>query len=107
MRGWDWPVIGAQGRNQLAKRRAGMATGGDKNMAKIVVMGAGLGGMPMAFEMQDLARKEDSVTVISDKDYFHFVPSNPWVAVDWRQREDIVVPLEKPLKKKKIDLILT
>ena len=33
-------------------------------MAKIVVMGAGLGGMPMAFEMQDLARKEDSVTVI-------------------------------------------
>ncbi|MAR89257.1 MAG: FAD-dependent oxidoreductase [Pseudomonadota bacterium] len=75
-------------------------------MAKIVVMGAGLGGMPMAFEMQDLARKEDSVTVISDKDYFHFVPSNPWVAVDWRQREDIVVPLEKPLKKKKIDLLV-
>ena len=75
-------------------------------MANIVIMGAGLGGMPMAFEMKALARKEDTVTVISDKDYFHFVPSNPWVAVDWRKREDIVIGLEKPLRKKKIELIV-
>ena len=75
-------------------------------MANIVIIGAGLGGMPMAFEMKELARKEDTVTVISDKDYFHFVPSNPWVAVDWRKREDIIIELEKPLKKKKIELIV-
>ncbi|RLU03423.1 MAG: NAD(P)/FAD-dependent oxidoreductase [Ketobacter sp.] len=75
-------------------------------MANIVIIGAGLGGMPMAFEMKELARKEDTVTVISDKDYFHFVPSNPWVAVDWRKREDIIVDLDKPLKKKKIELIV-
>ena len=75
-------------------------------MANIVIIGAGLGGMPMAFEMKELARKEDTVTVISDKDYFHFVPSNPWVAVDWRKREDIIIQLEKPLKKKKIELIV-
>ena len=75
-------------------------------MANIVIIGAGLGGMPMAFEMKELARKEDTVTVISDKDYFHFVPSNPWVAVDWRKREDIIVDLDKPLRKKKIELIV-
>ncbi|TVZ41338.1 sulfide:quinone oxidoreductase [Alteromonadaceae bacterium 2753L.S.0a.02] len=73
-------------------------------MADIVVMGAGLGGLPMAYEMKDLARKEDRVIVVSDKDYYHFVPSNPWVAVDWRQREDITVPLSKPLNKRKIEL---
>jgi len=69
-------------------------------MANIVIVGAGLGGMPMAFEMAALARKEDQVIMVSDRDYFHFVPSNPWVAVGWRQRDDIVVLLEKPLKKR-------
>lgn len=73
-------------------------------MADIVILGGGLGGMPMAFEMKDLARPQDRVTVVSDKDYFHFVPSNPWVAVDWRKRQDITVPLSKPLDKRGIDL---
>ncbi len=75
-------------------------------MADIVIIGAGLGGMPMAFEMKDLARKEDRVIMISDKDYFHFVPSNPWIAVDWRKREEITVPLAKPLKKRDVELIV-
>lgn len=75
-------------------------------MAKIIIIGAGLGGMPMAFEMKDLANKEDEVTVVSDKPYFHFVPSNPWVAVDWRKREDIVVDLAKPLNKREINLVV-
>jgi sulfide:quinone oxidoreductase len=75
-------------------------------MADIVILGAGLGGLPMAYEMKDLARKEDRVFVVSDKDYYHFVPSNPWVAVDWRKREDITVPLDKPLKKRGIELVV-
>jgi len=75
-------------------------------MARIVILGAGLGGVPMAYEMKELARKEDSVTVVSDKDYYHFVPSNPWVAVNWRQRKDISVPLAKPLGKRGIELLV-
>ncbi|MEO7320179.1 MAG: hypothetical protein ABIW02_00910 [Nitrosospira sp.] len=43
-------------------------------MADIVILGAGIGGMPMAYEMREQARKEDKVTVISDTDTFHFVP---------------------------------
>lgn len=50
-------------------------------MAHIVILGAGIGGMPMAFEMRENARAEDRVTVISNVPNFHFVPSNPWVAV--------------------------
>src|SRR5690606_11807720 len=40
-------------------------------MADIVILGAGLGGMPMAYEMKDLAKPNDRVIVVSDKDYFH------------------------------------
>jgi sulfide:quinone oxidoreductase len=74
-------------------------------MAHIVILGAGLGGMPMAFEMHENARSDDRITVISSSPTFHFVPSNPWVAVSWRTRGDIELPIEPILKKKKIDFI--
>ncbi|MDP2902116.1 MAG: FAD-dependent oxidoreductase [Methylovulum sp.] len=74
-------------------------------MAKIVIVGAGIGGIPMAFEMKDLARKEDEVVVIADTPTFHFVPSNPWVGVNWRKPDDIKVPLEPVFKNKKITFI--
>lgn len=74
-------------------------------MAKIVIVGAGIGGIPMAFEMKDLARQEDEVVVIADTPTFHFVPSNPWVGVNWRKPEDIKVPLEPVFKKKNITFI--
>jgi sulfide:quinone oxidoreductase len=74
-------------------------------MAHIVILGAGIGGMPMAYEMRQLARKEDRVTVISNNPKFHFVPSNPWVAVDWRKREEIELEVGPVLAKKNIDFI--
>ena len=74
-------------------------------MAHIVILGAGIGGMPMAFEMRESARAEDRITVISNTPTFHFVPSNPWVAVNWRTRGDIELPIEPILKKKNIDFI--
>ncbi len=74
-------------------------------MAHIVVLGAGLGGMPMAYEMRELARRDDKVTVISNAPRFHFVPSNPWVAVDWRKRSDIEIDVGASLARKGIDFI--
>ncbi len=74
-------------------------------MAHIVILGAGIGGMPMAFEMRENARAEDRVTVISNVPNFHFVPSNPWVAVNWRTRGDIELPIDPILRKKNIDFI--
>ncbi len=74
-------------------------------MAHIVIVGAGLGGMPMAYEMREAARPGDRITVIANTAKFHFVPSNPWVAVNWRQREEIELEIEPLLKKHQIDFI--
>ena len=76
-------------------------------MAHIVILGAGLGGVPMALEARKHAHKTDTVTVISDSATFHFTPSNPWVAVDWRQPDQIKVELEPMLSKKKVGFIHT
>ena len=75
-------------------------------MAHIVILGAGIGGMPMAYEMKALARPGDRVTVITEAPKFHFVPSNPWVAVDWRTRKDIEVDIAPALARKGIDTIV-
>ena len=74
-------------------------------MAHIVIMGAGIGGMAMAYEMRAKARKEDRVTVVSYSRKFHFVPSNPWLAVDWRKRNELELEIEPLLKKSKIDFV--
>jgi sulfide:quinone oxidoreductase len=74
-------------------------------VAHIVILGAGIGGMPMAYEMRENARPQDKVTVINNGSRFHFVPSNPWVAVNWRTREDIEIDVAAPLARKKIDFI--
>ncbi len=72
-------------------------------MAHIVVMGAGLGGSIMAYEMQEQLRPEDRITVITRDPIYHFVPSNPWIAVGWRKRDNISIDLSKIMAKKKID----
>jgi len=74
-------------------------------MAHIVVLGAGLGGSIMAYELRDTVRPEDRITVITKEPKYHFVPSNPWVAVGWRQRDDITIDLAPTMQKKNIDFI--
>ncbi|MFN3577128.1 MAG: NAD(P)/FAD-dependent oxidoreductase, partial [Tabrizicola sp.] len=74
-------------------------------MAHVVVLGAGLGGAIMAYELKDQLRPEDRVTVVTKDPHYHFVPSNPWIAVGWRDREDITVDLAPTMKKKGIDFI--
>jgi len=74
-------------------------------MAHIVILGAGLGGMPAAYEIRAMLGSEHKVTVVNAVDYFQFVPSNPWVAVGWRKREEVVMGIEEPLRRKGIDFI--
>ena len=74
-------------------------------MAHVVILGAGTGGMPAAYEMRDTLGEEHKVTVINSNEYFQFVPSNPWAAVGWRKREDITIPLRQPLERKGIGFI--
>ncbi len=74
-------------------------------MAHIVVLGAGLGGSIQAFELRENMGAEHNITVISNKPYFQFTPSNPWAGVGWRKKEEITVELEPPMKKRGIDFI--
>lgn len=74
-------------------------------MAHIVILGAGIGGMPAAYEMRAALGKEHRVTVVSAVDYFQFVPSNPWVAVGWRSREDVVLKVAPLLERKGISFV--
>ncbi len=74
-------------------------------MAKIVVLGAGIGGVPMAFELKETLKKEHEVVVISDSPTFHFVPSNPWVPPKWRKPEDLKIELAPVMAKKGITFV--
>ena len=74
-------------------------------MAKIIVVGAGIGGVPAAYELQAKLGKSHRVTVVSASEYFQFVPSNPWVAVGKRARDEITVELRPHLEKKGIAFV--
>ena len=75
-------------------------------MARIVILGAGLGGVIASYEVRKSLRPEDDVTVINENPFYQFVPSNPWVLVGWRERADILVDLAKPMHKRNIELVV-
>ena len=74
-------------------------------MAHIIILGAGIGGMPTAYELREKLGPSHRITVVNAIDYFQFVPSNPWLAVGWRERDTITFPIRPYLEKKKIDFV--
>ncbi len=73
-------------------------------MSHVVVLGAGLGGTIMAYEMRDKLGASDTLTVVNLGRTYSFVPSNPWVAVGWRKPADISVDLAPVFAKRGIAL---
>ncbi|MBV6417225.1 MAG: Sulfide-quinone reductase [Steroidobacteraceae bacterium] len=71
-------------------------------MAHVVVLGAGIGGMSVAYELRGALGRDPRITVVGDGDRFSFVPSNPWVAVGWRKPADVEIPVAAYLAKKQI-----
>ena len=74
-------------------------------MARIVVMGAGLGGMPAAYDLKKALGKDHEVTLINPTPHFQFTPSNPWVMVGWRTPEQVLVPIGENVAKKGVRFI--
>jgi len=74
-------------------------------MAKVIVLGAGTGGMPAAYEIKEQLGNGHEVVLINEKPEFRFVPSNPWVAVGWKKAEAITIPIEKYVSKKGIQFL--
>lgn len=71
-------------------------------LPKIIVLGAGLGGTVAAYEIRSAVNDKAEVMVVNDQDDYWFVPSNPWVAVRWREPEAIKVHLPPIMQKKGI-----
>lgn len=74
-------------------------------MAHIIIAGAGIAGVPAAYAIKNRLGPNDQVTVVSDKDYFQFVPSNPWLAMGWRERNDIAFPVGPYLEARGIHFV--
>ncbi len=74
-------------------------------MAKIVVLGAGLGGTLMAYEMKAELGANDSLIVIGQGPRYHFVPSNPWVAAGWRERDEVEIDIAAVMARKAITYV--
>lgn len=62
-------------------------------MARIIVIGAGLGGLPIAYELRHLLPRQPRVTLLSNTPAFTFIPSLPWVALDLISLDKIQVDL--------------
>ena len=75
-------------------------------MANVIVIGAGLGGIPAAFELRKNLPKQHRVILIGERPYFEFTPSNPWIAVGWRTGEQTRVEMREPLERKGIDWVV-
>lgn len=74
-------------------------------MAHIIIIGAGLGGMPAAYDLKKTLGAVHEVTLIGSSEHFQFTPSNPWVAVGWRKPEQVLVPIRPNVEKKGIRFI--
>jgi sulfide:quinone oxidoreductase len=56
----------------------------------------------MAFELKEMLGKSSDVQVVAESEWFQFVPSNPWVAVNWRTADQIKVHLPPTFARLKI-----
>ena len=74
-------------------------------MAHIVIIGAGIGGMPAAYELREKLPPAHRITVVNPVDFFQFTPSNPWVAAGWRERSVVTLPIAPALVRKGIGFI--
>ena len=74
-------------------------------MAHVVVLGAGIAGVPAAYGLRKQLDPEHQITLIGSSPYFEFTPSNPWVAVGWRTIEETRVTLQQPLEKKGVEWV--
>jgi sulfide:quinone oxidoreductase len=74
-------------------------------MGHIAVVGAGIAGTSAAFELHHRLGKAHRITLINPDASFRFVPSNPWLALGWREEFEITAKLGSQLERADIDFI--
>lgn len=74
-------------------------------MARVIVMGAGVGGMPAAYDLKKILGRPHEVVMIGTSEHFQFTPSSPWVTVGWRKPDQVLVPIRPNVERKDIRFI--
>jgi sulfide:quinone oxidoreductase len=74
-------------------------------MAHVVVIGAGLGGLPTAYELRHLLPAQHTVTLISDQPQFTFIPGLVRVALNMAPLDHFQLDLEPLVKQQGLNLI--
>lgn len=74
-------------------------------MADIVILGGGIAGVSAAYEIREALGKGHKVTVVSKAPFFQFTPSNPWVAVKWRTKQDVTIDLATTLPRHGVEFV--
>jgi sulfide:quinone oxidoreductase len=74
-------------------------------MSRVVVLGAGVSGHTAAAFARKWLRRGDSVTVVSPKDYYNWIPSNIWVGVGLMKPEQVTIPLRPIYDRADIDFV--
>ncbi|HLE66483.1 MAG TPA: FAD/NAD(P)-binding oxidoreductase [Burkholderiales bacterium] len=74
-------------------------------MAHIVILGGGTGGLPMAYQMAELARAEDRVSVVSGRTRLRSTSLAPWESLAAGGRRAAEFPVAPGLEKKSISFV--
>ncbi|MFP5228014.1 MAG: NAD(P)/FAD-dependent oxidoreductase [Acidobacteriota bacterium] len=75
-------------------------------MTKIVVLGAGVSGHTAAAFLRKWLSKECSITVVSPKPDYNWLPSNIWVGLGRMKPEEVLIPLAPVYEKVGIEFKL-
>ncbi|MEM9905960.1 MAG: FAD/NAD(P)-binding oxidoreductase [Cyanobacteria bacterium P01_D01_bin.44] len=75
-------------------------------MANVVVIGAGLAGLPAAYELRYLLPHEHTVTLISNEPKFTFIPGLIQVALDLKPLDHVQLDLAPLAQRHDLNLVL-
>ena len=75
-------------------------------MSNIVVIGAGLGGLPAAYELRHVLPREHTVTLISNEPNFTFIPGLIQVALNLKPLTHVQLDLKTLAQRHQLNLVL-
>lgn len=74
-------------------------------MPRVVILGAGFGGLAAAYRLRRLAPQGTEVVVVADAERYFYRPSLPQVALGARRLQDVSLPIAEVLPRKGIEFL--